>query len=622
MSRKFFLLSMWMVCIFITQPLSTANNKPNQTSKPKKVDLKIKTRYMEFNREFAEDIVGNSLSYAQSLAQNLKKHPAFFTFLTGGLLSSYLYSDELKKMRKDFGSFINTNKDKVLYFGLGSLILAYLNRNSLLKMIPDVKDDVAVSSASGDSKDHEMNMYDFSKSSVRIYRPGEIKTNFKDVAGLDTSKEELADILMFLKDADQFYKIGAKVPKGLLLSGVPGNGKTLLARALAGEVQCPFLYVSGSEFIQAIVGIGAARVRNLFAIARDLAPCIIFIDEIDAIGRKRGVHGFGGDTELAQTLNQLLVEMDGFEQQKNPIVVIGATNRVDVLDNALTRPGRFDRKIEIGLPFTQDRSNILSLHIKNIKADPNLDLFKIARGTPGYSGAELAQLVNEAAILALRDGKHVVSMIHFDQARDNINLGRETKGMEISEREYWQTAVHEAGHALALVYQEHSEPLHKVTIIPRNGALGITFSMSRERYSKFVENFRAQIVFCLGGSVAEEIMYGGRGAGAHSDLQKARALATQMVMSYGMTEEFKDITFEHYINSEVHLPDDLAAKLQQEVTNIIHECRQVAYDIVLKHKDKLEKLVQMLIEQGTVYGADVYKLCGLKEPDIEYSLAK
>lgn len=621
MSRKFFLLSLWMVSIFIIKPLGAAN-KPNQSSKEKRADVKIKTEYLEINRDFAEDIVGNSLSCVQSLAQNLKKYPTFFTLLTGGLLGSCLYSDELKKMQKDVSCFINNHKDKVLSLGLASLFVAYLNRKALLKMIPDVKEQVVSNGSSGDGKDHEMNMYDFSKSSVRIYRPGEIKTNFKDVAGLDTSKEELADILMFLKDADQFYKIGAKIPKGVLLSGNPGNGKTLLARALAGEVQCPFLYVSGSEFIQAIVGIGAARVRNLFAIARDLAPCIIFIDEIDAIGRKRGAHNFGGDTELAQTLNQLLVEMDGFEQQKNPIVVIGATNRIDVLDNALTRPGRFDRKIEIGLPFVQDRSKILALHTKNIKVEPNLDLFKIARGTPGYSGAELAQLVNEAAILALRDGKTAVSMIHFDQARDNINLGRETKGMEISEREYWQTAVHEAGHAIALVYQEYADPLHKVTIVPRNGALGITFSMGRERYSKFIENFKAQIVFYLGGSVAEEIVYGGRGAGAHSDLQKARNLATQMVMSYGMTEEFKDITFEHYINSEVHLPDDLSAKLQQEVKNIIHDCRKIAYDIISQHKDKLEALVQMLIEQGTVYGADVYKLCGLKEPDIEYSFVK
>lgn len=612
MSRNFFLLSLWMVCLIGHEPLSAVNKSPK-----KKADITIKSKYFVFNRDFAEDIIGNSLSVVQSLAQNLKKHPTFFTCLTGGLLGSVLYSQELKELKQDVGAFITKNREKVLYAGLGILFLAYIKKEALLKMIPEIKEDVSVGS---DGKENEMNMCEFSKSSVRIYRPGEIQTSFEDVAGLETAKEELADVLMFLKDATQFTQIGAKIPKGVLFSGAPGNGKTLLARALAGEVQCPFLYVSGSEFIQAIVGIGAARVRNLFAIARDLAPCIIFIDEIDAIGRKRGAHNFGGDTELAQTLNQLLVEMDGFEQQKDPIVIIGATNRADILDSALIRPGRFDRKIEIGLPFVQDRCEILTVHLKNIKADPFLDVVKIARGTPGYSGAELAQLVNEAAILALRDGKKYVSMLHFDQARDNINLGRETKGMDISDREYWQTAVHEAGHALALIYQEHSEPLHKVTIVPRNGALGITFSMGRERYNKYVENFRAQIVFCLGGSVAEEIVYGGRGAGALSDLQKARALATQMVMSYGMTEEFKDISFEHYIDSEVHLPDELASKLQAEVAKIIHDCRKIAYDIVFQHKDKLEKLVDMLLEQGTVYGADVYKLCGLPEPDIEYSL--
>lgn len=621
MLRKFFLLSLCMVSLFITEPLC-AVNRPNQASKNKSDDLKIKTSHLDLNLDFAEDIVGNSFFVMQRLAQNLKKHPAFFSCLAGGLFGSHLYSDEFKEARKNIDVFVKEHKGQVLLAGLGSLAFAYMNRKSFLKQIPEIKEDACVHASSSDEKDHEMNMCDFSKSSVRVFRPGEIKTCFNDIAGLETSKEELSDILMFLKDAAPFANIGAKIPKGLLLSGAPGNGKTLLARALAGEVRCPFLYVSGSEFIQAIVGVGAARVRNLFAIARDLAPCIIFIDEIDAIGRKRGVHGFGGDTELAQTLNQLLVEMDGFEQQKNPIIVIGATNRVDVLDNALTRPGRFDRKIEIGLPFMHDRCKILALHIKNIKSEPNLDLLKIARGTPRYSGAELAQLVNEAAILALRDGKQAVSMLHFDQARDNINLGRETKGMDISEREYWQTAVHEAGHALALIYQKNSDPLHKVTIVPRNKALGITFSMANECYSKFAEDFRTQIVFCLGGSVAEEIMYNGRGAGAHSDLQKARELATQMVMKYGMTKEFKDITFEHYLNNEVHLPDELAAKLQQEVTSIIHECRQIAYDIVFKHKDKLEKLVQMLLKQGTVYGADVYKLCGLQEPDIEYSLAK
>lgn len=625
MSRRFFLCSILLLQFVSMQVLAKDAKKSNNLNSSKKVELKIKTKIpfdTEFSREFMSDIVGNSLSYLVDVAKNLKKHPALFSCLAGGMLGKKLYKKELSNFYKKVGEIAENNRETVLLAGLGTLLVAYINKDKLLQKIPNDKEDSSSpSSSQTESKEGEINMSDFSKSSVRIYRPGEIKIGFNDVAGLETAKEELSDIVMFLKDPELFEQIGAKTPKGVLLSGEPGNGKTLLARALAGEAECPFLYVSGSEFIQAIVGIGASRVRNLFAIARELAPCIVFIDEVDAIGRKRGVHGFGGDTELAQTLNQLLVEMDGFEQQKHPIIVLGATNRADVLDSALMRPGRFDRKIEVTSPFIHDRFKILSLHMKNIKIAPDLDIFKIARGTPGYSGADLAHLVNEAAILALREGKKVVSMIHFDQARDNINLGRESKGMEISQTEYWHTAVHEAGHALMLVYQEYCEPLHKVTIVPRNGILGVTFAMSlHEQYSKYIEHFKAQIVFCLGGSVAEEIMYGGRGAGAYSDLQKARYVATEMVMRYGMTEEFKDITFERYINDEVHLPDELAAKLQQEVNTIIHECRQIAHDIIMKHKDKLEKLVQMLLENGTVYGSDVYKLCEMPEPNIEYSL--
>ncbi|MBI2353097.1 ATP-dependent zinc metalloprotease FtsH [Candidatus Dependentiae bacterium] len=610
MSYKFFLLSS---CVFFfTEPLLSEN----KWLPKKKVDLKIKTKYMDIPREFTEDIVGHSLSYLLGLTKNVKKHPALFVSCLAGLWGACLYSKELQQINVDITKPIYEYKNVSFLVGLSCLGVAFLKRDYLLGMLPEENDgDFSV-------KDSDLNFANFSKSLARIYFPGEILTTFKDVAGLETAKDELNDILMFLKDQDPFFQIGAKIPKGVLLSGSPGNGKTLLARALAGEVQCPFLYVNGSEFVEAIVGIGAARIRNLFAIAKKLAPCILFIDEIDSVGKKRVNSGFGGgDTEITQTLNQLLAEMDGFEQHKDPIVVIGATNRVDILDSALLRPGRFDRKIEITLPFVKDRYEILKLHFSHIKTAADLDIYKIAKGTPGYTGAELAHLVNEAAIIALRDQKEEVTMLHVDQARDNINLGRETKGMDISHEEYWQTAVHEAGHALALVYQPDAEPLHKVTIVPRAGSLGITFSMGRERYSRFEQNFKSRIIFCLGGSVAEEIMFAGRGIGACSDLKEARNLATQMVMHYGMTKEFKDITFERYINDEVHLPDALAAKLQIEINNIIHECRKIAFDIISKHKDKLEQLVAMLLEQGTVYGSDVYKLCGLKEQDIEYSLA-
>ncbi|MBM17820.1 MAG: cell division protein FtsH [Epsilonproteobacteria bacterium] len=640
MSNKLYasLVLVVYVCLFYAEI-----HPKNQDSHQKKVKDKIAFDYHAGDKtykipsNFFADIVGNTQAQLRDIVKSVEAYPATFTILASLGLGYQLYKNDIfhyvHSLKLDefiYGKFDTQgkciqegHKNEVL-FGLWSIIAGlYLSKNKIFEACHTclgVEDDDEEVDETTSTSDND-NIYSFSKSSVRIYRPGEIKTKFKDVAGLETAKEELMDILMFLKDSQQFKDIGAKIPKGVLLSGSPGNGKTLLARALAGEVQCPFLYVSASEFIEAIVGVGAARIRNMFAIAKDLAPCIIFIDEIDAVARKRGASISGGDTELTQTLNQLLSEMDGFEPQVNPIVVIGATNRADVLDHAILRPGRFDRKVEVTSPFINDRCKILNLHLQNVKQADALDVYKIARGTPGYSGAELAQLVNEAAILALREGKKEVTMFHIDQARDNINLGREVKGMNISYEESWKTAVHEAGHAIALVYQQYAEPLHKVTIVPRNGALGITFSMPKERYSTYVENLRAQIVFALGGSVAEELIYQGRGVGACSDLKQARRLATQIVMLYGLTEEFKDITFEEYINNQVHLPDELSTKLQSEVAKIIHECRQEAVTILTEHKDKLETLVSMLLEHGTVYGADVYKLCELAEPNIEYSLA-
>ncbi len=607
----------------LIQDFAYAKNNVNLDVPKGKISIAIKTKNADIfiPEDVMNDLVGKSWELAQKVACNFKKHPTLFTLLLAALCGGKLYAQELATMRQQVFDLMYQNREITLAAGLLSLGVIYAKRKSLCNFfLKDSQDSLDENTSEQDKEHDDFSFFTFSKSSVRIYQPGEIKTCFDDVAGLETAKEELADVLLFLQDASQFATIGAKVPKGILLSGSPGNGKTLLAKALAGEAQCPFLYVSGSEFVQTFVGVGAARMRSLFEIARKLAPCILFIDEIDTIGRRRGGCG-SGDTELVQTLNQLLVEMDGFEQEANPIIVIGATNRSDILDAALVRPGRFDRKIEIGFPFIKDRCAILQVHLRNVQASSDIDVMKIARGTPGYSGAELALLINEAAILALRDGSSEVTMLYIDQARDNINLGRETKGMEISEHELWQTAVHEAGHALAHVFQSYAEPLHKVTIVPRGGALGLTFSMPRESYSKFIEHFKAHIVVCLAGSVAEEIMYGGRGVGACSDLKVARKLATQMVMCYGMTEEFKDITFESYIDAEIHLPDALATKLQKAVADIIHDCRKVAYDILVQHKKQLELLVDWLLEYGTVYGSDVYRLCGVQEPNIEYTLS-
>ncbi|MFA5999334.1 MAG: AAA family ATPase [Candidatus Babeliales bacterium] len=538
----------------------------------------------------------------------LQNHPLLSVSILASSLGVCLYPDKIQEHR-----------GKLFIGSLATLAIMYYKKERVLDSIcqPDFDDDLEEMIGGYDD-----NYAAFSQSGSRIYYPGEILTTFKDVAGLETAKEDLSDILMFLKNQKKFTDIGALVPKGVLLSGAPGNGKTLLARALAGEAQCPFLYINASEFIEAIVGVGAARIRHLFAVAKELAPCIIFIDEIDAIGRTRSPHGSGVEAELAQSLNQLLAEMDGFEQQENPVIVIGATNRVDVLDGALLRPGRFDRKVTIHAPFVQDRSKILKVHLKKIKSSKDIDVYKIAIGTPGFSGAELKQLVNEAAIIAIREGKTIVTMDHFDQARDYMLLGRETKGMDISKKELWQTAVHEAGHALACVFQKDAAPLYKVTITPRGGALGLTFSMDKERYHCSEADIRAEIIVLLGGSVAEEIMYAGRGAGALSDLQKARELATNMVMRFGMTQEFKDVTFDEFIYDQVHLPNDIATSLHKAVAKIIDECRTVAWQIVTDHKAQLEQLVEMLLKDGTVFGSDVYLLCGALQPDISYSLGE
>jgi len=537
------------------------------------------------------------------LEEFFRNYPAVCTAGAATVFLSYIYSEEIK-------NFIQSNKHACAGVGLSALSLLYYNKDTIINWLPQ------------DEEEEEDSFYSFSRSGVRVFKPGDISTRFKDVAGLETAKEDLFDIVSFLKDSTMFVEIGARIPKGVLLSGAPGNGKTLLARALAGEVRCPFLYINASEFIEAVVGMGAARIRHLFEVAKALAPCIVFIDEIDAIGRKRSFHGGGGDTELAQTLNQLLAEMDGFEQQKNPIVIIGATNRADVLDRALTRPGRFDRKVEIGLPYKKDRMKVLQVHFKKVKSR-GIDIEKIAQGTTGFSSAQLAQLVNEAAILAIRDDSKFVTMDHVDQARDFIILGRETKGMEVSELDLWHTAVHESGHALAQVYQQHAIPLYKVTIVPRGGALGVAHGMMiKERYSHFEHEMRAEIVVLLAGSVAEECIYKGRGAGASNDLEKARSLATEMVMRFGMTDEFKDVTFAEFIGQQDHLPGEIATKLHHEVAKVIQECRAIAHQIITDHQDKLMQLVGLLMEEGTVFGSDVYDLCGLEQPSVVYSLAE
>ena len=471
-------------------------------------------------------------------------------------------------------------------------------------------------SKDGNKKD---DMSDFTKSKARIYKAGDIKTKLKDVAGLEAAKLDVFDIMQFLKNPKAYTEMGAKIPKGVLFQGPPGNGKTLLAKAIAGEVECPFISVCASEFIEMFVGAGAARVRDLFAKAKELAPCIIFFDEFDAIGKKRSSVSFGGGDEQAQTLGQLLTLMDGFDMQKYPIIVLAATNRAEVLDPAVLRPGRFDRIVEVGKPFLKDRIDILKVHLQSVKKSDKIDVPLIARATMGFSGAELANLVNEAAILAVNNKATCVEMKHIDQAYDNITLGRETKGMDVVDLDMWETAVHEAGHSIIRVFLENAEPLYKVTITPRGGALGISYSLPlREKYSSKEIEMKAQIIVCLAGGLAEQEFGFGKMVGLSGDLMKARDIAYKMVTKYGMSEELRYMS---YSDVDHNLPNDVATKIHEEVQKIIDECYEKSETMVKAHHNEIEQLAEMLMVQGTVFGDVVYRMCGVPEPKIEFGLA-
>lgn len=490
-------------------------------------------------------------------------------------------------------------------------ILNYIKKKEALFLSPHGKD----------SKKEDNGLADFTKSKARIYKAGDIKIKLKDVAGLEAAKLDVFDIMQFLKNPKAYTDMGAKIPKGVLLQGPPGNGKTLLAKAIAGEVECPFISVCASEFIEMFVGAGASRIRDLFAKAKELAPCILFIDEFDAIGRQRASVSFGGGgDEHAQTLGQLLTLMDGFDMQKNPIIVIAATNRAEVLDPAVLRPGRFDRIVEVGKPFLKDRIDILKVHLNNVKKSDQINVPLIARATMGFSGAELANLVNEAAILAVNDKSSLVEMKHIDQAYDNITLGRETKGMDTEDLDLWETAVHEAGHSIVRVFLEHAEPLYKVTIAPRGGALGISYSLPlREKYSWREVEMKAQMIVGLAGGLAEQEFGFGKMAGLSNDLMQVRRIAYKMVTKYGMSD---DLRYMSYQDVDYNLSTDVATKIHDEVKKIVDECYEKSQELVKKHKKEIEQLAKMLMEEGTVFGDVVYRLCGVIEPKIEYGLAQ
>ncbi|MCK9223451.1 MAG: ATP-dependent zinc metalloprotease FtsH [Candidatus Muirbacterium halophilum] len=454
----------------------------------------------------------------------------------------------------------------------------------------------------------------FGKSKAKFIDPSAQKTSFKDVAGCDEAKNELEEVIEFLKAPKKFQILGGKIPKGVLLVGPPGTGKTLLARAVAGEAKVPFLHISGSDFVEMFVGVGASRVRDLFSSAEKRKPCIVFIDEIDAVGRQRGSGLGGGHDEREQTLNQLLVQMDGFEANTG-IVVIAATNRPDILDPALLRPGRFDRQIVVDFPDIKGRYHVLKVHTKNIPLSDDVDLNVVARTTPGLSGADLANLCNEAALLAARENLKKVSPNHFEEARDKITMGVERKSKVISDEEKEITAWHEAGHALISKLVPDSDPLHKVTIIPRGRALGVTHSIpEKDRYLYSKNQFLSIIKKAYGGRCAEEIKFNLLSTGASNDISVATNIAHNMVVVYGMSEKFGPISFgkreQHYfLGKEIAQIKDYSEKtaheIDIEVRKIIMECYDATKKLLEENFDKLEKISLALLKYETLDSSEV-----------------
>jgi cell division protease FtsH len=462
------------------------------------------------------------------------------------------------------------------------------------------------------------NIFTMGKSRAKMFMPSTIKENFNSVAGATEAKEELQDIVDYLKNPEKYKRLGAKITRGILLVGEPGNGKTLLARAVAGEANCPFFSISGSDFIEVFVGVGAARVRDLFAQARKNAPCIIFIDEIDAVGRHRGSGLGGGHDEREQTLNQLLTEMDGFQTTGGSVIILAATNRPDVLDKALLRPGRFDRRVEVPYPDLVSREQILNLHAKNVKLAPDVDLQKIARGTPGFSGADLANIINEAAIIASKKNQESVTVADFEEARDKILLGKELKTVMLSEDERRLTAYHEAGHAMiGLLLPDSTDPLHKVTIIPRGRALGVTHSLpEREKYTKTRNEMVAAVKVALGGRVAEELIFDTVTTGAYSDFIKATEVVRNMVCRFGMSDELGSIVYGQN-HGDFQYSQKTAEKIDAEVLRIMNECHEDVKRLLEQNRDKLSLLAETLLEKETMFAGEVYELLGI-EPRVEY----
>ena len=470
----------------------------------------------------------------------------------------------------------------------------------------------------------------FGKSRARLLSDQMDKVTFEDVAGIDEAKEELGEIVEFLKEPKKFTRLGGRIPKGVLLMGPPGTGKTLLARAIAGEADVPFFSISGSDFVEMFVGVGASRVRDLFVQGKKNAPCIIFIDELDAVGRHRGAGLGGGHDEREQTLNQLLVEMDGFESNEG-VIMISATNRPDVLDPALLRPGRFDRQVVVSLPDIKGRELILRVHMKKTPIAPDVDQVVLAKGTPGFSGADLENLVNEAALLGAKRDKEKIDMADFEDAKDKVYMGLERKSKVIKEEDRKVTAYHEGGHALVARFLPETDVVNKITIIPRGRAAGITWFLPEERDFKFKDQLESELSVAFGGRVAEEIVFKRISTGAANDIKQATDLAQKMIRSWGMSEKLGPLSYakneeQIFLGREIaqhrDYSDETARKIDEEINSLIDTTYRMAKKVLKENLDILHKLAELLLEKETVQGKELDELIFSMRPGIELPSSK
>jgi cell division protease FtsH len=465
----------------------------------------------------------------------------------------------------------------------------------------------------------------FGKSRAKLSSSSQKKVTFKDVAGVDEAKEELQEIIEFLKEPQKFQKLGGRIPKGVLLMGAPGTGKTLLARAVAGEANVPFFSISGSDFVEMFVGVGASRVRDLFEQGKKNAPCIIFIDEIDAVGRHRGAGLGGGHDEREQTLNQLLVEMDGFESNEG-VILIAATNRPDVLDPALLRPGRFDRQVVVPNPDVIGREQILKVHVRKVPVAPDVNLKTVARGTPGFSGADLANLVNEAALMAARRNKRMVTQFEFEDAKDKVMMGAERRSLVMTEEEKLLTAFHEGGHAIVALNVPATDPVHKATIIPRGRALGMVMQLpERDKLSMSYEQMTSRLAIMMGGRVAEELVFGTDKvtSGAASDIEQATKLARMMVTRWGLSpslgtvaygENQEEVFLGYSVARQQNISEATVQKIDGEIKRFVEEGYQLARKILTERRAELEVLAKGLLEYETLSGEEIKDLLAGKPP--------